>query len=270
MFVFLMKGAICLNYEVNVQKGYKFRIFSRTMEIEDVFMWRDYVLSNAYGIVIIILVINIVYVSFSTIRMILTLKGRRYLAAFVSVFEMMIYIMGLSIVLDNLNGIQNILAYAIGFALGIICGSAIEERLALGYITVNVVSGNPDLPFGEKLRSQGFGVTSWRSSGRDGDRLSMQILAPRKQEPKLYQIVKEIDPSAFLVSYEPKNIQGGFWVKQVRRHPANKDIAVGEVPTDLVADTFTEEEKVDMPSKLVEIEEKKSVNPQNPNIPPKK
>lgn len=194
-------------------------------------------LSNAVGIVIIILVINIVYVSFSTIRMILTLKGRKYLAAFVSVFEMMVYIMGLSIVLDNLNGIQNILAYAIGFAIGIICGSAIEERLALGYITVNVVSANPDLPFGEKLREQGFGVTSWRSSGRDGDRLSIQVLAPRKQEVKLYRLVREMDPRAFLVSYEPKSIQGGFWVRQVRRHPANKEQHVAIIPEDLIDDT---------------------------------
>ena len=58
-------------------------------------------LDNAFAIVIIILVINIVYVSFSTIRMILTLKGRRYLAAFVSTFEVIVYILGLSIVLEK-------------------------------------------------------------------------------------------------------------------------------------------------------------------------
>lgn len=174
-------------------------------------------LSNAVGIVVIILVVNIVYVTFSTIRMILTLKGRRYLAAFVSSFEIVVYILGLSIVLDNLSEIQNIIAYAVGYALGIIIGSIIEERLALGYITVNVVSMHTDLPFTQRLREAGFGVTSWTSSGMDGDRLSMQILAPRKRELQLYKVVTEIDPKAFIVSYEPKHIQGGFWVKQVRR-----------------------------------------------------
>jgi len=221
------------------------------------------VLSNAITTVIIILVINIVYVSFSTIRMILTLKGRKYLAAFVSVFEMMVYIMGLSIVLDNLNGIQNILAYAIGFAIGIICGSAIEERLALGYITVNVVSANPDLPFGEKLREQGFGVTSWRSSGRDGDRLSIQVLAPRKQEVKLYRLVRELDPRAFLVSYEPKSIQGGFWVRQVRRHPANKEQQAAIIPEDLIEDTNTAQMEAASESSNKNITSKE--NPQNTN-----
>src|SRR5690625_6550033 len=129
-------------------------------------------LTNAYMIVIIILVINIVYVSYSTIRMILTLKGRRYLAALVSMVEVVVYILGLSIVLDNLSGIQNIIAYAVGFALGIVIGSAIEERLALGYITVNVISTNPTLNFTEKLREKGYGVTSWTSSGMEGDRIS--------------------------------------------------------------------------------------------------
>ncbi len=43
---------------------------------------------NAIIMVAIILVINIVYVSLSTMRMILTLKGRRYMAAFVSMFEL--------------------------------------------------------------------------------------------------------------------------------------------------------------------------------------
>ncbi|HLS24040.1 MAG TPA: DUF2179 domain-containing protein [Pseudogracilibacillus sp.] len=174
-------------------------------------------LSNAYGIVLTILVINIVYVSFSTMRMILTLKGRRYLAALASTFEVVVYIIGLSIVLDNLEEIQNIIAYAIGFALGIIIGSKIEERLALGYITVNVISTNPELPFTKKLREKGFGVTTWKSYGMEGDRLSIQVLAPRKQELFLYKIITDIDPKAFIISYEPKHIQGGFWLKQVRK-----------------------------------------------------
>lgn len=179
-------------------------------------------LSNAYGIVITILIVNIVYVSFSTMRMILTLKGRRYLAAFVSTFEVVVYIIGLSIVLDNLSEIQNIIAYAVGFAIGIIVGSKIEERLALGYITVNVISTNPELPFTKTLREKGFGVTSWHSYGMDGDRLSIQVLAPRKQEVYLYKLITDIDPKAFIISYEPKQIQGGFWVKQVRRERIEK------------------------------------------------
>src|SRR5699024_10212782 len=225
----------------------------------------------AYLMVAIILVVNIVYVSFSTIRMILTLKGRRYLAAFVSIFEVFVYILGLSLVLENLDGIQNILAYAFGYALGIVTGSIIEERLALGYITVNVISSNPTLNFTERLREEGFGVTSWTSSGMEGDRLAMQILAPRKQELRLYKLVSDIDPRAFIVAYEPKHIQGGFWVRQVRRgrHSQNGN---GQVLKDVVPT-----EKVMEDDEIVEeiIDDEVPVSPytkpraQKPNIKPK-
>lgn len=179
---------------------------------------------NAMVIVIIILVVNVVYVSLSTVRMILTLKSRRYLAAFVSIFETIMYIIGLSLVLDNLDGIQNVIAYSAGFATGIVVGSLIEERLALGYITVNVISSNPELEFTKRLRDQGYGVTSWEASGMDGSRLSLQVLTPRKSEMKLYQAINDIDPRAFIISYEPKQIQGGFWVRQVRKRNLKKEL----------------------------------------------
>lgn len=174
-------------------------------------------LDHAFGMVVIILIINIVYVSFFTIRMILTFKGRKYLAAFVSMFEVVVYILGLGLVLDNMNEIQNVIAYAVGYGTGVIVGMKIEEKLALGYITVNVISSNPDFDFTRKLREKGYGVTSWFSYGMEGDRLSMQILTPRKYEMLLYETIKDIDPKAFIISYEPTQINGGFWVKQVRK-----------------------------------------------------
>lgn len=167
--------------------------------------------------VIIIFSINIVYVSFFTIRMIMTLKGYRYLAAIVSMVEVVIYIVGLGLVLDNLDQIQNLVAYAIGYGSGVIVGSKIEEKMALGYITVNVITSEQNQILPKALREQGYGVTDWAANGRDGDRQSMQILTPRKMELKLYMTIKEIDPKAFIIAYEPKSIHGGFWVKQVRK-----------------------------------------------------
>ena len=53
--------------------------------------------------------------------------------------------------------------------------------------------------------------------GMEGDRLAMQILTPRKYELSLYETIKEIDPKAFIIAYEPKAIHGGFWVKAVKK-----------------------------------------------------
>jgi len=180
-------------------------------------------LDNSVVMVLIILVVNIIYVSFLTIRTIFTLKGQRYWAAFISVFEITVYIVGLGLVLENLDQIQNVIAYAFGFGLGVIVGMKIEEKLALGYITVNVISSNPDIDFTKQLRDKGYGVTSWFAYGMEGDRLAMQILTPRKYELALYDSIKTIDPKAFIIAYEPKQIRGGFWVKQVRKGRIKKD-----------------------------------------------
>lgn len=174
-------------------------------------------LENGLLMVVIILAINIVYVSFFTIRMILTLKGQRYLAALISMVEVVIYVIGLGLVLDNLNEIQNLIAYAVGYGIGVIVGMKIEEKLALGYITVNVITKEYDKDLPKNLRAQGYGVTSWAANGLEGDRMALQILTPRKYELKLYQTIKELDPKAFIIAYEPKTIYGGFWVKSVKK-----------------------------------------------------
>ncbi|WP_422723699.1 DUF2179 domain-containing protein [Jeotgalibacillus soli] len=170
----------------------------------------------------IIFVINIFYVSFFTMRMILTLKGYRYIAAAVSMVEVVIYVVGLGLVLDNLNEIQNLAAYAVGYGLGVIIGMKIEEKLALGYITVNVIVMDNGINLPKQLREKGYGVTDWAANGLEGDRMAMQILTPRKYELKLYQMIKEMDPKAFIIAYEPKTIHGGFWVKSVRKSMARE------------------------------------------------
>ena len=180
-------------------------------------------LENSYIVVAIILIINIIYVSFFTIRMILTLKGYRYIAAFVSMIEVIIYVIGLGLVLENLNQIQNIIAYAVGYGIGVIVGMKLEEKLALGYITVNVITKEYDKDLPRNLRAEGYGVTSWEAQGLAGDRMALQILTPRKYELKLYERIKELDPKAFIIAYEPKAIYGGFWVKAVKKGKLQKN-----------------------------------------------
>lgn len=167
--------------------------------------------------VLIILTINIVYVSFFTIRMILTLKGQKYLAAALSSIEVIIYIVGLGLVLDNLDKIQNLIAYAIGYSLGVLVGTKIEEWLALGYVTVKVISNRYDASLPNKLRDEGFGVTSWMGEGRDGPRLMMEILTRRKTQQELYNTIIAFDSKAFIITHEPKQFHGGFWVKGLKK-----------------------------------------------------
>ncbi|ATH59702.1 MULTISPECIES: DUF2179 domain-containing protein [Staphylococcus] len=172
--------------------------------------------SNPWLMVLAIFIINVAYVTCLTMRTILTLKGYRYVAAVVSFLEVLVYVIGLGMVMSSLDQIQNVFAYAFGFSIGIIVGMKIEEKLALGYTVVNVTSSEHELDLPKQLRDLGYGVTHNTAYGRDGARLILQILTPRRFELKLIETIKQIDEKAFIIAYEPRTIHGGFWVKGVR------------------------------------------------------
>ncbi|MBD7970002.1 DUF2179 domain-containing protein [Paenibacillus gallinarum] len=164
-----------------------------------------------------IFAIQIVYVSAYTLRMILTLKGQKYIAALISMVEIVIYVLGLNLVLNYLDQISALVVYALGYGLGILIGAWIEEKIALGYITVKVICDQTRGTIVTTLREKGYGVTSWLGNGRDGDRLVMEILAKRKNQKKLYETILELDSKAFIITVEPKQFHGGFWTRSIKR-----------------------------------------------------
>jgi len=171
---------------------------------------------DGYGIIFIIIVINLAYVSMFTVRLIFIMKGYRLLASGLSMVEVFIYLIGLTIVLDNIDKPINILAYCVGWGGGVYLGGKIEEWLALGYVTLQIVVDTDSSRVPVTLRERGFGVTSWLADGKDGQRVVMQVLAKRTQEKKLIRVLEEIAPKAFVISYEPRFLKGGFWTKRLR------------------------------------------------------
>jgi uncharacterized protein YebE (UPF0316 family) len=164
--------------------------------------------------------INFAYVTLSTIRLLLTMKGYRFIAPVVSMFEIIIYVLGLSMVLDSLDNPINLIVYALGFAIGIGVGIKIEDKMALGYTMVTAIlpsTSKEEDTLPSILRSEGYGVTVSYGEGLEGPRMVLEILSPRNKEKQLYQKIKEVEIRAFIISYEPKQISGGFWTKKVHR-----------------------------------------------------
>ncbi len=126
------------------------------------------------SILLLIVIINISYMTLFTLRMILVIKGYRKVAAFLSMIEVFIYLMGLTIVLDNLDNPFNLAAYCIGWGVGVYLGGIIENRLALGYIVFDIIVDALEIDLPMHLRSKGYGVTSWAAEGKDGERLCLK------------------------------------------------------------------------------------------------
>lgn len=158
-----------------------------------------------------IILINILYVSFFTLRMVLVIKGQKVLASFISMLEVYVYLVGLTIVLENLKNPFNMIASCLGWGLGVYLGGRIEEYLALGYVTVQAIVYPNDCSLTNSLQKQGYGVTSWIADGKRGPRTVVQVLVKRRYEQKVVRMINKLSPNAFVISFELKNFKEGYW-----------------------------------------------------------
>ena len=152
---------------------------------------------------------RVVDVSLFTIRTLMVVRGRRFLAALIGFFEVIVYIVALKYVVNQLDNVFSLLFYALGFSTGNIVGSWLEEKLAIGTLTVQVITMTRPLELTMHLRQQGFGVTVWEGQGREGIRHILNIILPRKNLSKLTQEVDQWDFQAFVTIFDTRSTKGG-------------------------------------------------------------
>lgn len=150
-------------------------------------------------------------VSLSTMRTLMIVRGQRIYAALIGFFEVNIYIWALGMIISDLDNPLNIIIYAAGFSTGNIVGSYIEEKLAVGKMTVQVITMKSPLELTEKLRCCGYGVTVIEGQGREGIRYILQIILQRKLIPQLRKEIDEWDKEAFWTVFDARVTRGGIF-----------------------------------------------------------
>ena len=154
--------------------------------------------------------------SMATIRLLLLVRGKRFQAAVIGFFEVLIYILALNMVVNNLDNIFNLLVYSLGFAAGNYVGSYVEEKMALGHATVQVIPKEKDEDMAAELRKLGYGVTVVTGSGLEGPRRILIITIKRKSLPELMRVIDELDRDSFVTVMDTQFIHGGFWEKKAK------------------------------------------------------
>lgn len=153
-------------------------------------------------------------VSMATIRTLLVVRGQRLQAAAIGFFEVMVYILALQKVVGQLNNPFNLLVYALGFATGNYVGSFLEEKLAMGLLSVQIITSKADETLAETIRDHGFGVTEIRGIGREGTRQILMISLHRKALPVLNELIDSLDPDAFVTVLDTRKAKGGVFVRK--------------------------------------------------------
>lgn len=167
--------------------------------------------------ILLILILQLCYVPMLALRTISMVKKLKVLTAFFGFLESLIYVFGLAIVLSGDQSLWAMLVYAVGFALGLIVGIYIENKIAIGYTTtiVNISHKNNDMT--TYLREKGFGVTVFQGEGKDSSRYRLEILSKRTREVELLEIINQFEPTAFVISYEPTRFQGGYMAAMMKK-----------------------------------------------------
>jgi uncharacterized protein YebE (UPF0316 family) len=152
-------------------------------------------------------------VSLSTMRTIMLVRGHRLYAASIGFFEVIIYILALNRIVSHLDNPLNLLVYAAGFATGNYVGSLLEEKVAVGILTVQVITMKDPLELTEYLRNEGFGVTVIEGQGREGTRYILQVILARRCVGQLRITVDKWDPEAFLTVFDARATKGGIFTR---------------------------------------------------------
>ena len=145
-----------------------------------------------------IMCMRITDVSLGTIRTLMTVRGKKYIAGGIGFFEVTIWVLAISNVFQHLDNAFNIIGYSGGFALGTIIGISIEKKIGSGNLHLQIISMHYADKIADALRINKIGVTILPGEGSRGGVALIVAMIPRRREKEVINIVESIDPDAFI------------------------------------------------------------------------
>jgi uncharacterized protein YebE (UPF0316 family) len=155
---------------------------------------------NFFSYVILPLLIfmaRIMDVSINTIRIIYVLGGRRLTATVLGFFESFIWLMAIRQIFEHMDNWVCYVAYPGGFAMGILVGMIIEERIAYGKVIVRIITRKDVTELIAFITKNQFRYTRVASEGLDGPENLVFTVLPRENLEDLLAKMKAILPTAF-------------------------------------------------------------------------
>lgn len=154
---------------------------------------------------------RILDVSIGTLRIVFLSRGMRILAPLCGFFEVLIWLIAIGRIMENLTSWTNYVAYAGGFATGNYVGMYIENRLAMGYLSIMIVTRNDAASLLQRFRKQHFGVTRVGAQGVQGKVRVIFLIIKRRDMANVSQILEQHQPDAFWVVNDVRYAAGGVF-----------------------------------------------------------
>jgi uncharacterized protein YebE (UPF0316 family) len=146
-----------------------------------------------------------------TLRVLFVMRGKKALVWVLGFFQATIFILAIGIVLVGVDNPLNIVAFAAGFATGNVVGMLIEERLAIGFIQMRIISPRLGSAIAEMLRGEGYAVTEVAARGKDGMVSLLSCSVQRKDVGHVRAVVNQVDEMAFITTEDVRPVRRGFF-----------------------------------------------------------
>ncbi len=155
---------------------------------------------------LLIFVARLIDVSLATLRHILVSKGQRNVVPFLAFVEVSIWLLAFGQVMQNLSSMASFLAWASGFSLGTYLGMIIEEKLALGYQLVRVITNGDASAIIQNLSKERFGITTMKAIGSRGGVEVLLVVSERKRLSHLLEMLRSLNPQPFYTIEDVRSV----------------------------------------------------------------
>lgn len=166
----------------------------------DVFRW--------VVIPILIMLARIFDVSLGTVRIILISKGYRNVAPLVGFFEILIWIVAVSQIMQHLDQWLYYLSYAFGYAIGTFIGMKIENKLSLGQVVVRVITHHDATTLIDSLKANNFNFTTVDAQGKFGPVKIILMITQRHTLTDATSFIEKYNPNAFFSVEDVRYVKG--------------------------------------------------------------
>jgi uncharacterized protein YebE (UPF0316 family) len=186
----------------------------------------DVVLIHFFVLPLLIFLARVLDVSINTLRIIFMLHGNKIISPLLGFFESLIWLLAISQIFQNLNSWPTYVSYSMGFGTGILVGMLIEERLALGYVVIRVITQKPADELVKFLSQQKVRYANIVGMSATGDVNVLFCVIRRSRLDEIIDNIKIHNPAAFYTVEGVKKVidldvtdERGFSFKKFRWKP---------------------------------------------------
>lgn len=161
------------------------------------------------GLPLLIFLARVFDVTLGTLRIIFTSRGMRNLAPVLGFIETFVWIVAVSSLVKHAQNVAAYIGYAGGFAIGTFVGMFLENKLAMGTVTVRAIIKRDPKELIEALYKAGFGVTAVEGQGASGIVKIIYTTIKRQDLPVVIEVFHQMLPGAFLSVEEVRSTEQG-------------------------------------------------------------